>query len=138
MPRYFIPHEFLKAVPASLGQIALNFVRIDFINQESFAAILAPSLTLADLQVVMKLAFRKYFLAATAAGLCVTVSFMVVQISQWVRVLTETTSARLRALCLMFIDFVFRELNFTSSASRFVRTSFFVLFNNPQRENIEA
>ena len=88
--------------------------------------------------MVMKLALRKYFLAASAAGLCVTVSFMVVKISQWVRVLTEATPTRLRALGLMFIDFIFRELNFTSSASRFVRTIFFVLFNNPQRENIEA
>ena len=133
-----MPFIFLKAIPASLGQVALNFVLIDFSDQESFAAVLALNFTLADLQVVMEFALGKYFLAASAAGRCVAVSFMVVKICQWVWVLTEPTSTRLRAVGLMFIDFILRELDFTSSASRFVRTICLVLFNNPQRENIEA
>ena len=111
-----MPFVFLKAIPAPLGQIALDFMLFDFSNQESFAAVLALNFTLADLQMVMEFALGKYFLAASAAGRCVAVSFMVVKICQWVWILTEAASTRLRALGLMFINFIRMELDFTSSA----------------------
>ena len=135
---YLVPHEFFEAIPASLRQVALNLVRFDFSRQESFAAVLTLDLHLADLHMVMELTLCKYFLAGSAAGLRVAICFMVVKISQWVWVLTESTPTRLWAIGLMFIDFIRTELDSTSSAARVVPTLRLVLFNNPQRENIAA